>query len=109
MLLSSRREKCDSFKLDFMRSVPTVWDETRGLDGRIGEWAAVARRSGETWYVGAITDWTARELDIPTDFLGGGEWQAEGLPRVRHHWWTKSGGVTIGRNSGTVPIGQVGC
>ena len=34
---------------------------------------------------------------------------AQGLPRVRHHWWTKSGGVTIGRNSGTVPIGQVGC
>jgi alpha-glucosidase len=62
---------------DFMRSVPTVWDETRGLDGRIGEWAVIARRSGETWYVGAMTDWAARELDIPTDFLGGGEWQAD--------------------------------
>ena len=61
----------------FIASVPTVWDEAKGLCGEIGKFAAVARRSGEAWYVGAITDWTAREISIPTDFLGEGEWSAE--------------------------------
>ena len=61
----------------FIASVPTVWDETKGLCGEIGKFAAVARRSGETWHAGAITDWTAREISIPTDFLGEGEWDAE--------------------------------
>ena len=61
----------------FMRTAPTVWDETRGLAGRIGAFAAVARRQGAVWHVGAMTDWTARELDIQTDFLGSGVWTAE--------------------------------
>ena len=61
----------------FMRSVPTTWDETLGLDGKIGEWAVLARRSGGTWYVGAMTDWSERELTVETGFLGAGEWLAE--------------------------------
>ena len=61
----------------FMRTSPTVWDETRGLAGRIGAFAAVARRKGDVWHVGAMTDWSARELDIRTDFLGTGVWTAE--------------------------------
>ena len=65
--------KCFSF----MTKVPVVWDETRGLAGRIGDFAAVARRKGDVWYVGAMTDWNARELEIPTDFLAQGEWNVE--------------------------------
>ena len=61
----------------FMCAVPTVWDETRGLDGRIGSFAAVARRKGDVWYMGAMTDWSARELDIKTDCLGTGIWTVE--------------------------------
>ena len=44
--------------------VPTVWDETRVLDGRIGDYVVVARRKGQDWFVGAMTDWTPRELEI---------------------------------------------
>ena len=59
----------------FIASVPTVWDEAKGLCGEIGRFAAVARRSGGTWHVGAITDWSAREIEIDTSFLGGCEWE----------------------------------
>ena len=62
--------KCFSF----MTKVPVVWDETRGLVGKIGDFAAVARRKGDVWYVGAMTDWNKREIDIKTDFLADGEW-----------------------------------
>ena len=62
--------------LDFITSVPTVWDETRALTAQVGDWVAVARRRGNTWYVGAMTDWTPRELDIDLSFLGDGDWQA---------------------------------
>jgi alpha-glucosidase len=61
----------------FMCKVPTVWDETRALAGKIGKYAAVARRKGGTWFVGAMTDWQPREIELPTGFLGDGEWTAE--------------------------------
>ena len=44
------------------RRVPVVWDETRVLDARIGDYVVVARRSGQDWYIGAMTDWEPREL-----------------------------------------------
>lgn len=61
----------------FITQVPTVWDETRVLSGEVGEWIALARRSGEEWYVAAMTDWTARELKLDLSFLGEGIWEAE--------------------------------
>ena len=61
----------------FMVEVPTVWDETRVLAAAVGDYVAVARRSGETWYVGAMTDWDARQLSLDTDFLGPGTWSAD--------------------------------
>lgn len=48
----------------FIASVPTVWDETVALDGRIGEYVVIARRSGSKWYVAAMTDWSARDITI---------------------------------------------
>ena len=62
--------------LEFLKSVPTTWDETTGLDGRIGEWALLARRKGGEWWVAAMTDWSPRAIDVPTAFLGGGAWEA---------------------------------
>ena len=50
--------------VDFIASVPTVWDETVALDGKLGEYAVIARRKGDTWYIGAITNWEARTLEI---------------------------------------------
>ena len=49
---------------EFIYRVPTVWDETRVLDGKIGDYIVTARRKGDTWYIGAMTDWTERELTV---------------------------------------------
>jgi alpha-glucosidase len=55
---------------DFLVDVPTTWDETKFVAGEAGEYVVLARRSGDTWYMGGITNWTARELKIPRTFLG---------------------------------------
>ena len=64
-----REQECT----DFISSVPTVWDETVVLDGKIGEYIVTARRKDNEWYIGGVTNWTPRELEI--DFtplkLGG--------------------------------------
>ncbi|MBQ9186159.1 MAG: glycoside hydrolase family 97 protein [Bacteroidales bacterium] len=62
---------------DFIAKVPTVWDETVPLDCKIREYVAIARRSGNTWYVGAITNWDAREMELDLSFLGPGKFVAE--------------------------------
>lgn len=62
--------------MDFLDRVPTVWDETRVPLGDPGEYIAVARRKGDTWYLGAMTDWVPRDLDIPLGFLGSGRHHA---------------------------------
>ena len=61
----------------FMASVPTVWDETMALTGSVGEYIAIARRSGDTWYIGAMTDWTPRELELDLSFIGNGNYDVE--------------------------------
>ncbi|MBO9793550.1 MULTISPECIES: glycoside hydrolase family 97 protein [Xanthomonas] len=60
----------------FLRDVPASWDQTRALDGAIGEHIALARRSGKDWYVGAMTNEQARTLTLPLSFLGEGSWTA---------------------------------
>ncbi|MBQ7189106.1 MAG: glycoside hydrolase family 97 protein [Kiritimatiellae bacterium] len=57
--------------MDFMSQVPTVWDETIGLAGEPGKYAAIARRKGAVWYVSAIGNWDKREVTLSTDFLNG--------------------------------------
>lgn len=59
--------------LDFISGIPTVWDETVALDGIIGEYAVIARRKGNEWYVGAITDWTPRDIEIDLGRLFDGQ------------------------------------
>jgi alpha-glucosidase len=63
--------------LEFIEKVPTVWDDTKVLAGEPGKRIAVARRSGESWYVGAMTNWDAREAELPLSFLGAGEYEAQ--------------------------------
>jgi len=58
----------------FLSRVPTVWDETRVLDGKVGEYVLVARRNGANWYVGAMTSWTPRDLSLDLSFLGAGNY-----------------------------------
>jgi len=60
---------------EFLTAVPTTWDETRVLDGKIGEFVVIARRHGSDWYLGAITD-APRKLAVPLSFLGQGSFDA---------------------------------
>jgi alpha-glucosidase len=60
---------------EFLKLVPATWDETRVLDGRIGEYVVLARRRGSEWFVGAMTD-APRKLTIPLGFLGAGAFEA---------------------------------
>lgn len=57
--------------LHFMAAVPTVWDETKVLNGRVGEYIALARRTGDTWYVGGLTNWEARDMELDLSFVEG--------------------------------------
>lgn len=59
----------DDPELEFYNRVPTVWDDTRVLHGRIGEYAVIARRSGAAWFVGGMNSGEARTLDVPLKFL----------------------------------------
>ncbi len=68
-----REKECTSF----ITRIPTVFDESVPLDGKVGEYVAVARKKGDSWYVGAMTDWTPRELFLDFSFLGEGEYNAE--------------------------------
>lgn len=58
---------------EFLYRVPTVWDETVILDGKVGDYIVTARRKGDTWYIGAMTDWTERDLRIDLSRLVDGE------------------------------------
>ena len=62
---------------EFIRQVPTTWDETHVVSGRPMEWISIARKHGEDWYVGSITNWEARDLELPLTFLGDGRYTAE--------------------------------
>jgi alpha-glucosidase len=63
--------------MEFLGPVPSVWDETKVLDGKIAEYVVVARRSGADWYVGAMTNWTPREIDIDLSFLPAGTYSMD--------------------------------
>jgi alpha-glucosidase len=58
--------------MEFLAAVPTVWDETRVLDAKMSQYVLLARRNGSDWYVGAMTDWTPRDLEIDFSFLPDG-------------------------------------
>ena len=57
--------------MDFLSQVPTVWDDTKVLDGKIGEYILLARKSGDKWYIGAMTNWKERDIEIDFGFLDG--------------------------------------
>ena len=56
-------------ELEFFDAVPTVWDDTKVLHGRIGEYAVIARRSGDDWFIGALNGTQERSLPVSLDFL----------------------------------------
>jgi alpha-glucosidase len=60
-----------------MAAVPSTWDDTRALAAQVGEEVIIARRSGNEWWVGAMTDRHARDVKLPLSFLSAGAFQAE--------------------------------
>jgi len=60
-------------EIEFFDKVKTVWDDTKILNGEVGEYITVARRSGDDWFVGSITNTQARKITIPTNFLEKGK------------------------------------
>ena len=68
-----REQECT----DFIASVPTYWDNTVVLDGKVGEFIVIARQKGPDWYVGGMTDWEARSFEIDFSFLPKGNYTVE--------------------------------
>jgi len=62
--------------MEFLSKVPAVWDETIVLDAKLGEYVIIARRNGHEWYIGAMTNWDAREFEIDLSFLGDRRYEA---------------------------------
>jgi alpha-glucosidase len=77
MVSDSPKAYEDQPAFDFIRRAPATWDETKVLDGEPGEYITIARRSGQTWFLGSMTNWTSRDLDLPLSFLGEGRYAAE--------------------------------
>ena len=57
--------------------MPTIWDETKVLDAKVGEFITIARRKNDDWFIGTITNNTARQTSIPLNFLPEGNYVAE--------------------------------
>lgn len=62
---------------ELIAGIPTVWDETIALDGKVGEYIVIARRSGDDWYIGGIAGQNAHEVTLDLSFLGNGAWNIE--------------------------------
>lgn len=60
--------------MEFLGSLPTVYDETKILDAKLGEYLVTARSKDSNWYIGGLTNWGGRELKVPLDFLNEGEY-----------------------------------
>lgn len=63
----------DEPELAFFDELPTVWDETKVLNGSIGEYVSIARKKDNRWFLGCITNNDARKMELPLDFLEGGK------------------------------------
>ncbi|HOW86249.1 MAG TPA: glycoside hydrolase family 97 protein [Candidatus Aminicenantes bacterium] len=77
VMVSDYPEACEGQPgLEFIEKVPVVWDDTKVLAGKPAKFVAIARRSGDGWWIGAMADWDGRALDLPLDFLGAGAYEA---------------------------------
>jgi len=91
---------------EFIERVPCTWDETRVLDAAIGDYAVFARRRGDEWFLGAITDEEARSLDVVLDFLDiGADYEAKAFRDAADaDWRTRPTALEI--ETGTVSGGD---
>jgi len=92
------RYMADQATTDFICSLPRIYDETRCLDGMIGEYVVMARRSGDNWYVAGTTNWDARQVEVKLDFLSDGAYEME-IYEDGANADTDANSYTIDRNS----------
>jgi alpha-glucosidase len=64
-------------EMEFIDTVPTVFDETKVVNGDPSKFVTIARRQGQDWFLGAMTNWDARDMEVPLNFLGPGEFEAQ--------------------------------
>jgi alpha-glucosidase len=62
--------------MELIGSIPTVWDETVVIDGKVGEYLITARKKDDTWYLAGMTNWEGRTMELDFSFLDGGEYIA---------------------------------
>jgi alpha-glucosidase len=62
---------------DFIVNIPVVWDDIKVLEAKVGDYLLLARRSGKEWFIGALTDWTSRDMSLDLSFLPGGQYNIE--------------------------------
>lgn len=90
---------------EFIAAIPTVWDETISIDGKVGEYIIMARRKGDTWYVGGLTGHEARTVTVDLSFLPEGDWNLElfkdGINADRHGEDYKK---TVGKAESTLTV-----
>lgn len=68
-----REEEC----VNFISGIPTIWDESRPVNGEVSKYLTIARRKGDIWYLGSLTNWDERQLTLDLSFLGEGNFRAE--------------------------------
>ncbi len=63
--------------LAYLSTLPRIYDKETVLNGKIGEYVTIARQAGSSWYLGGLTSWTSRDIEIDFSFLGEGTWNVE--------------------------------
>lgn len=63
--------------MQLLGSISTTWDETKVLEAKVSDYIITARKKGNDWYIGGMTDWTKREFNLSFDFLDAGNYEAE--------------------------------
>jgi len=63
--------------MQLLAPMPTTWDETKVLDAKMADYVVIARRHGRDWYIGAMTDWDPRDLNIDLSFLPAGNFEMD--------------------------------
>ena len=69
-------------EFEFIEKVPSAWDDTKVLGGEPGKFITITRRNGDNWYLGSMTNWDARDVNIPLDFLATARTRPRSSPTV---------------------------
>jgi alpha-glucosidase len=89
--------------MEFLEAVPSVWDDTKVLDAKVSDYILLARQSGDKWFVGAMTDWDPRSLQLDLSFLGDGNYTMQvwkdGVNAAKHAADFKQEEITVTNSS----------